>query len=101
IVMSKTNPDHLKQHIEVASERARDGVGERIDEIDRRLRSSLDFKQMAADHAPQLLAAGAAVGFLIGFGAPKVLTRAMQLGIPLAIAVQIMKRRKAAQASLT
>ena len=101
--MTKIEADHLKQHIEVAIERARDGVGERIDAIDKRLRSSLDFKQIAADHAPQLLATGAAIGFLIGFGAPRVITRAVQLGIPLAIAIQIVKKRRAAsdQASLT
>ena len=91
--MTKIDKDDVKQHIEIAIERAREGVSERIDEIDRRLRSSLDFKQIAGDHAPQLLAAGVAVGFLIGIGAPKVVTRGLQLGIPLFIAVQIARKR--------
>lgn len=92
--MSKSDTDDVKQHIELAIERARDGVSEHIDEIDRRLRSSLDFGQMASDHAPQFLAAGAALGLLIGLGAPKLVTRSLQLGVPLFIAVQIMKKRQ-------
>lgn len=94
--MTKIETDEVKQHIELAIERARDGVSEHIDEIDRRLRSSLDFGQMAGDHAPQFLAAGAVVGLLIGLGAPKIVTRGLQLGVPLFIAVQVMKKRQAA-----
>lgn len=99
--MSKSDTEHIKEHIEVAIERARDGMSERIDEIDQRLRASLDFKQIAGDHAPQLLAAGAAVGFLVGFGAPKVLTRALQLAVPIAIAVKVVKSRRDNQPLLT
>jgi ElaB/YqjD/DUF883 family membrane-anchored ribosome-binding protein len=93
--MSKTSSDHVKAHIEVAIERAREGVSDRIDEIDRRLRGSLDMQQMASDHAPQLVAAGLAVGFLIGFGVPKVLTRAVQLGVPIFLAVQMVRKHRA------
>jgi hypothetical protein len=96
--MSKSDTENIKEHIEVAIGRARDGVSDRIDEIDRRLRTSLDVKQIAADHAPQLLAAGAAVGLLVGLGAPRVITRALQLAIPLAIAVKIVKDRRASHA---
>lgn len=91
--MSTEDKDHVRAHIELAIERARDGVSERIDEIDRRLRSQLDFPQMASDHAPQLMAAGAAFGFLLGFGVPKVLFRTIQLGVPIFIAVKIAQNR--------
>ena len=74
-----------KHQIENQIERARDGVGDRIDELDRRLRTTLDFKTMAREHAPQIIAGGAAVGFLIGFGLPKTLRRLVQVGIPVAL----------------
>jgi hypothetical protein len=78
------NPTEKKQ-IEAEIERARDGVGDRIDEIDAQLRRKLDFESMASEHAPQLVAGGAVVGFLIGFGFPKLLRRAIQVGVPLAL----------------
>ena len=86
--------DHEKQDIERAIDRARDGVSERIDELDRRLRSSLDVKSAAAEHAPQIIAGGAVLGFLAGFGLPKPLRRAISIGIPLAlIAMKFRKSR--------
>ncbi|HEY5611002.1 MAG TPA: hypothetical protein VIL97_07335 [Thermoanaerobaculia bacterium] len=88
------NRDHVRAHIELAIERAREGVSEGIDEIDRRLRTSLDFKEIAADHAPQLLVAGAIFGFLLGFGVPRVMTRALGLGIPILLAVRIAKKKR-------
>ena len=91
--MAKTSSDHVRSHIELAIERAREGVGERIDEIDRRLRSDLDFKKMASEHAPQLMAAGAVLGFLIGYGVPKVLLRSAQIGIPILLAIKIAQNR--------
>ena len=78
------NPTEKKQ-IEAEIERARDGVGDRIDEIDAQLRRKLDFESMAREHAPQLVAGGAVVGFLVGFGFPKLLRRAIQIGVPLAM----------------
>ena len=83
-----------KQQIERAIESARDGVSERIDELDRRLRSTLDVQSFAAEHAPQLMAGGAAVGFLVGFGFPKALRRAIALGIPLAMLAMKVKKSK-------
>lgn len=74
-----------KQQIEQQIERARDGVGDRIDELDRRLRTTLDFKAMVREHAPQIVAGGAAIGFLVGFGFPKPLRRLIQVGIPVAL----------------
>ena len=78
------NPTEKKQ-IEAEIVRARDGVGDRIDELDARLRRQLDFEAMAREHAPQIVAGGAVVGFLVGFGFPKLLRRAIQIGVPLAL----------------
>lgn len=89
--------ENEKKEIEREIGRARDGVSDRIDELDRRLRTSLDFKTAAAEHAPQIIAGGAVIGFLAGFGFPKALRRAMSIGIPLAlIAMKVKKARDAA-----
>lgn len=90
--------EHSRQHIEVAIDRARERVSERIDELDGRLRDQLNFREMAAEHAPQLLAAGAAFGFLVGLGIPRVLLRSVQLGVPVWLALTIVKRRRDAAA---
>ena len=76
--------EHQKVHIERAIGRARDGVSERIDELDRRLRTSLDVKSMAREHAPKLIAGGAVLGFLVGFGLPTTLRKIIGIGLPLA-----------------
>ncbi len=81
-----------KREVEQAIERARDGVSDHIDELDRTLRRSLDVNAMAAQHATGLVAGGAVVGFLAGFGFPKALRRAISIGIPLAL--MAMKVRK-------
>ena len=73
-----------KKTIEQEIGRARDGVGDRIDELDRRLRTTLDFKSQAAEHAPQIIAGGAAVGFLVGFGFPKAVKMLLKVGVPIA-----------------
>ena len=73
-----------QKDIEQQIERARDGVSDRIDELDRRLRSTLDVKAFAVEHANELIAGGAVVGFLVGFGLPKTLRRIVQIGVPLA-----------------
>ncbi len=83
-----------KSDIEREIGRARDGVGERIDELDRRLRSTLDVKTFAREHAPQLVAGGAMVGFLVGFGFPKMLRRLVGIGIPLAILAMKVKKSR-------
>ena len=78
-----------KDHIERAIARARDGVGESIDELDRQLRKTLDLHSIASEHAPELVAGGAVVGFLVGFGFPKVLKRFIQVAVPVAIAWKV------------
>ena len=74
-----------KVQIERTIERARDGVSERIDELDRRLRTTLDVKSMASTHAPKIIGAGAVLGFLVGFGMPKAFRKIVGIGLPLAL----------------
>lgn len=81
-----------KQVIEGEITRARDGIGTGIDELDRKLRRSLDVQSYASEHAPQLLAGGAVLGFLVGFGFPKPLRRVISLGVPLALVAYKVKQ---------
>lgn len=85
-----------KQDIERSIVAARDGVSDRIDELDRRLRTSLDFKTKAAEHAPEIVAGGALLGLLVGFGFPKVFKLALKIGIPVAIVAYAVKLRNSA-----
>jgi len=86
--------DHQeKQSIERAIVRARDGVGERIDELDQHLRTNLNPKTMARNYAPQIVAGGAVVGLLIGFGVPKVFRRIITWGLPIAFVAAAVKNR--------
>ena len=94
-----TDERHVKDHIEIAIDRARDRVSERIDALDQKLRDDLDVKRIAGEHGPQLIAAGAAFGFLLGFGIPKVLLRSAQIGVPLWLAMRVVKKRREAQQS--
>jgi|GEM_PF-474177 len=91
------NDDHVKLHIEKAIGRARVGVSESIDEIDRRLREQLDFKQRAAQIAPQMLAVGAVLGFLFGFGVPKALKKVVTIGLPIFLALRIARAQSEAE----
>jgi len=86
--------DREKQQIETVINRARDGVGDRIDELDRKIRMKLDVESFASEHAPQLAAAGAVVGFLVGFGFPKPLKRVLALGLPLALIAYKVKQAR-------
>jgi|SRR5436853_6564152 len=86
-----------KDVIEREIVRARDGVGRHIDELDHKLRRTLDVNTFASDHAPELAIGGAVVGFLVGFGFPKPLMRVVQLGVPLALfAYKFTKSRNGA-----
>lgn len=92
--------DDQKTHIQRAIVRARDGVGDRIDELDQHLRSNFDPKTLARTYAPHLIAGGAVVGVLVGFGLPKIFRRLVTWGVPIAIvAVTIKKAREAQQLS--
>jgi hypothetical protein len=85
-----------KQDIERSIVRARDGIGDRIDELDRRLRTTLDFKSMAREHAPEIVAGGALLGLVVGFGFPKVFKLALKVGVPLALIGYAVKLRSGA-----
>jgi hypothetical protein len=83
-----------KDTIEREIERARDGVGTSIDELDRKLHRTLDLKTFASERAPQLAAGGAVLGFLIGFGFPKPLGRIIKLGMPLMLMAYKVKKSR-------
>ncbi|MEA2336798.1 MAG: hypothetical protein QOE82_805 [Thermoanaerobaculia bacterium] len=89
--------DDEKQQLDHTIESARDRVGDRIDELDRHIRKQLDFKTIASEHAPQLVAAGAVTGLLVGFGFPKLFKRVIQIGIPVAVIAFSVKKVKAAR----
>ena len=84
-----------KTGIEREIERARDNVGIHIDELDRKLRTQLDFKTIAVEHARQLAIAGGVLGFLVGFGLPKPLRKAIKFGVPLALIAMKVKSKVA------
>lgn len=92
-----SDTEHQKAHIELAIERARDRVGDTIDELDRRVKTKLDVKSMARDHAVELTAAGGVLGLVLGLGIPRTLLRLVQIGIPLAIAIEIARRKVASE----
>lgn len=96
-----SEPDQ-KQYIERAIVRARDGVGDRIDELDRHLRTSLDPKTLARTYAPHIIAGGAVLGLVVGFGFPKVFRKMVTWGVPLGIlAMTIKNAREADQQQLS
>lgn len=80
-----------KEYIERAIVRARDGVGDRIDELDRHLRTNLDPKTLASTYAPALMAGGAVLGVVVGFGLPKVFRKMVTWGLPVAILAMTIK----------
>ena len=83
-----------KEHIERAIVRARDGVGSRIDELDRHLRTNLDPKTLASNYAPAIMAGGAVLGVVVGFGLPKVLRKLVAWGVPIAIVAATIKNAR-------
>ena len=89
--------DEEKEHIQRAIVRARDGVGSRIDELDQHLRTTLDPKTLARSYAPHLIAGGAVLGVVVGFGLPKVFRKLVTWGVPLAILAVTIKNAREAQ----
>jgi len=86
--------DDQKQQIQTQIVRARDGVGDRIDELDRRLRSDFDPKTLARTYAPHLIAGGAVLGLVVGFGLPKVFRKLVTWGVPIAIIAVTIKNAR-------
>jgi hypothetical protein len=75
-------------------------VGDRIDELDRRLRDDFNPKTLARTYAPHLIAGGAVLGIVVGFGFPKVFRRLVTWGVPIGIiAMTIKNAREANQLS--
>ena len=92
--------EEQKKSIETQIVRARDGVGDRIDELDRHLRTNLDPKTIARTYAPHLIAGGAVVGLIVGFGLPKVFRKLVTWGVPLAILAVTVKNAREADSDL-
>ncbi|MGZ5432535.1 MAG: hypothetical protein ACXW31_02735 [Thermoanaerobaculia bacterium] len=86
-----------KEHIQRAIVRARDGVGTRIDELDQHLRTTLDPKMLVRSYAPHLIAGGAVLGVIVGFGLPKVFRKLVTWGVPIAILAVTIKNAREAQ----
>ncbi|HEY0371636.1 MAG TPA: hypothetical protein VGD79_06520 [Thermoanaerobaculia bacterium] len=86
-----------KEHIQRAIVRARDGVGTRIDELDQHVRTNLDPKMLARSYAPHLIAGGAVLGVVVGFGLPKVFRKLVTWGVPIAILAVTLKNAREAQ----
>ena len=83
-----------KEYIDRAIARAREGVGDRIDELDQRLRTSFNPKQLAQTYGPHMIAGGAILGVIVGFGLPKVLRRVVVWGVPLSILAVTIKNAR-------
>ena len=92
--------DDQKKSIETQIVRARDGVGDRIDELDRHLRTNLDPKVLARTYAPHLIAGGAVLGLVVGFGLPKVFRKLVTWGVPIAILAVTVKNAREADKEL-
>lgn len=92
--------EQQKKSIETQIVRARDGVGDRIDELDRHLRTNLDPKTLASTYAPQLIAGGAVLGLVVGFGLPKVFRKLVTWGVPIAILAVTVKNAREADTDL-
>jgi hypothetical protein len=86
-----------KQYIERAITRARDGVGDRIDELDQHLRTNLNPTTIARTYAPHLVAGGAVVGLIVGFGLPKIFRKVVTWGVPLGILAMTIKNVREAR----
>ena len=92
--------DNEKVQIQTQIVRARDGVGNRIDELDRRLRDDFNPKSLARTYAPHLIAGGAVLGLVVGFGLPKVFRKVVTWGVPLAILAVTIKNAREAEGEL-
>lgn len=93
-----------KAVIEHEIARARNDFGNRIDELDRTLRTNYDPGTLARQYAPQIVAGGAVLGVIVGFGLPKVFRKLVTWGVPLAIVgmtIKNVRERKDAEEART
>lgn len=93
--------DDEKTQIQTQIVRARDGVGDRIDELDRRLRDDFNPKTLARTYAPHLIAGGAVLGLVVGFGLPKVFRKLVTWGVPIAILAVTIKNAREGEGELS
>lgn len=87
-----TGDEAIRQQIERSIDEAREGLSERIDQLDEKLRKDFDLNKIASEHAVQLMGAGAAIGLVLGIGVPRAVLRMMQIGIPIGIAIAVAKK---------
>jgi hypothetical protein len=85
--------------IEASIENARKGAADRIAAIDRKIRGDIDkfrgdidFKRIAGENAPQLIAAGVAAGIVLGYALPKPLFRMVQVAAAVGVATVVAKK---------
>ena len=91
-----------REQIERAIARARDGVSDRLNELDDRVRTDYSPKTLVRAHAPKIIAGGIALGLLVGFVLPKSLRRLIAIGVPLVlVAVKVRKAIGAADGTQT
>ncbi|MFA6956518.1 MAG: hypothetical protein WC538_11665 [Thermoanaerobaculia bacterium] len=88
-----------KKKIETSIENARKATAERVEAIDRKirgdiekLRGEIDFNRLAAENAPQLIAAGVAAGIVLGYALPKPLFRIVQIAGAVGVATVVAKK---------
>jgi hypothetical protein len=88
-----------KKKIEASIENARKATADRVEAIDRKirgdiekLRSDIDFNRIAAENAPQLIAAGIATGIVLGYALPKPLFRLVQIAGAVGVATVVAKK---------
>jgi hypothetical protein len=93
--------DKQREHINRAIALARDGVSDRINELDDRVRTDYSPTKLVSDHAPKIVAGGVVLGLLVGFGLPKPLRRLIAIGIPLAFVAMKVRKSLGADASST
>jgi hypothetical protein len=94
-----TTTSDTKQQIRTSIENAQKATAERVDAIDRKirgdigkLRDEIDFNRIAAENAPQLIAAGVAAGIVLGYALPKPLFRIVQIAGAVGVATVVAKK---------
>ncbi|MDQ3282376.1 MAG: hypothetical protein M3Q69_13325, partial [Acidobacteriota bacterium] len=63
-------------------------------ELDRYLRENMNPTTLARTYAPHLIAGGAVLGVIVGFGLPKVLRKVVTWGVPVAILALTIKNAR-------
>lgn len=95
--MSSTNEE--RNAIKASIDGARRGVADNVDAFDRKvradldkLRNYLDLNRIAAENAPQFVAAGVATGIVLGYALPRPLLRILQFSVAVGVATVVAKQ---------